>query len=278
MSSEASGFLSRKRVAYVTLALVVAVVAAFAFYSIYHTSSSGGTVARTVKVTKGTVQASVSASGNLSTVKTAQENFVSGGTLATLNAKVGEKVKAGQVLATIDSTSQNSALQQAATTLNVAKMNDANALTSYRNDERTLTRDKSTLATTEAGGTTVQQDQNQETLINAEQQLTNDQNQLTTAETQEANDGTTLSTATATYTADENLGCPASSTSSGCLLGDRDGVRELSTVSGYQLRHVGVNDVGRSQRHRESQRRDHHVLLRVRHNRRLRFGHGLRDA
>jgi macrolide-specific efflux system membrane fusion protein len=132
MSSEASGFLSRKRVAYAALALVVAVVAAFAFYSIYHTSSSAGSVARTVKVTKGTVQASVSASGNLSTVNTAEENFVSGGTLATLSAKVGEKVTAGQVLATIESTSQSSALQQATTSLNVAKMNYADALTSQR--------------------------------------------------------------------------------------------------------------------------------------------------
>jgi len=168
MSSETSGFLSRKRVAYASLALVVAVVAAFAFYSIYHTSSSGGSVARTVKVTKGTVQASVSASGNLSTIKTAEENFVSGGTLATLSAEVGEKVKAGQVLATIESTSQSSALQQATTSLNVAKMNYADALNSQRNDERTLGKDRSTLATAEAGGTQVQQDQNQEALDNAE--------------------------------------------------------------------------------------------------------------
>jgi len=57
---------------------------------------------------KGTVQASVSASGNLSTVKTAEENLVSGGTLATLTATVGEKVKAGQVLASVDATSQRS--------------------------------------------------------------------------------------------------------------------------------------------------------------------------
>jgi len=69
MSISASGFFSRKRVGYSTLAVVVAIVAALAFYSIYRSPSSSATATRTVKVTKGTVQASVSASGNLSTVK-----------------------------------------------------------------------------------------------------------------------------------------------------------------------------------------------------------------
>jgi len=151
MSISASGFFSRKRVGYSTLAVVVAIVAALAFYSIYRSPSSSATATRTVKVTKGTVQASVSASGNLSTVKTAEENLVSGGTLATLTATVGEKVKAGQVLASVDATSQRSAVEQATTMLKVAKMNYADALVAYANDERSLAKDKSTLATAEAG-------------------------------------------------------------------------------------------------------------------------------
>jgi multidrug efflux pump subunit AcrA (membrane-fusion protein) len=216
MSTKASAFLSRKRVGYAALAFVVVMVAASGLFSIYRSpSSSSATVTRTVKVTRGTVQASVSASGNLSTVDTADENFVTGGTLATLTARVGEKVKAGQVLATVDSTSESSALEQATTALNVAKMNDAEALTSYRNDVRTLARDRSTLATAKAGGTQVQQEQNQESLDTAEQQLTNDQNQLSTETSQEINDQATLSEATATYDSDENLGCPASSTGAG---------------------------------------------------------------
>lgn len=216
MSTMTSRTLSRKRVAYVALALVVAIVAALGLFSIYRSpSSSSATVTRTVKVTRGTVQASVSASGNLSTVHTADENFDSGGTLATLTATVGEKVKAGQVLATIDSTSESGALQQATTSLNIAKMNYADALISYTTDERTLARDKSTLATAKAGGTPVQQDQNQETLDNAEQQLTNDENQLSKEQTVETNDEATLSDATTTYDDDEALGCPASSTGSG---------------------------------------------------------------
>jgi len=151
MSITASRFLSRKRVGYSALAIAVAFVAAFAFFSIYHSpSSSSSTVTRTVKVTRGTVQASVSASGNLSTVKTVEENFVSGGTLTTLTASVGEKVKAGQVLASVDATSQSSAVDQATSSLKVAKMNYTDALKSYANDERSLARDKSTLAIAEA--------------------------------------------------------------------------------------------------------------------------------
>jgi HlyD family secretion protein len=216
MSIKALGFLSRKRVGYVALALAVALGATFALYSIYHSpSSSSAAVTRTVKVTKGTVQASVSASGNISTVETASEDFTSGGTLATLTASVGEKVKAGQVLASVDSTSARSALLQATTSLKVARMNYADSLVTYTNDARSLARDRSTLATAEAGGTQVQQDQNQETLDTAQQQLTNDQNQLATAETQVGNDEATLSSATSTYDADEALGCPAGSTSSG---------------------------------------------------------------
>lgn len=216
MSIKALGFLSRKRVGYVALALAVALGATFALYSIYHSpSSSSAAVTRTVKVTKGTVQASVSASGNISTVENANENFTSGGTLATLTASVGEKVRAGQVLASVDSTSARSALLQATTSLTVARMNYADSLVAYTNDARSLARDKSTLATAEAGGTQVQQDQNQESLDTAQQQLTNDQNQLATAETQLGNDEATLSSATSTYSADEALGCPAGSTSSG---------------------------------------------------------------
>ena len=52
MSISASGFFSRKRVGYSTLAVVVAIVAALAFYSIYRSPSSSATATRTVKVTK----------------------------------------------------------------------------------------------------------------------------------------------------------------------------------------------------------------------------------
>ena len=216
MRIKTSSRLSRKRIGYSALGLAVAVVAAFAFASIYHTtSSSSAGVARTVKVTKGTVQSSVSASGNLSAVSTANENFVSGGTLTSFHASVGEKVVAGQVLATVDSSQQNSTVHAAQSTLAVAKMNYASAQRSSATLQTSLVNARSTLATDQSGGTAVQKYQNQSTLATAQQQLTNDQNQLTSDQTLLGTDQSNLATAQSTLSADELLGCPASATSLG---------------------------------------------------------------
>ncbi len=177
----------RKLVGYVALILVVAIAATIAFYSIYQSPSAASTgVARTVTVTRGTVQSSVSASGNTSAVTSADEDFDNSGTLTAVNVAVGDKVTAGQVLATIDSTQAEANLQSAQASLAGAQ---------------------TTLAHDQAGGTPAQQAQNQATLVSAQQQLTSDQNQLTS-------DQTSLQTAQSTYSADQALGCPASTSSS----------------------------------------------------------------
>ena len=210
------GGLTRKRAGYIALGLVVVVVAAFGFTSIYKTpASSSAGVARTVKVTKGIVQSSVSASGNLSTVSNANENFVAGGTLTSLNVAVGQRVTAGQVLATIDSTQQGGTLQSAESALAVAKMNFTNAQKTAVTQAKALASAKATLATDQSGGTTVQKDQNQSTLDNAQQQLTNDQTQLATDQTLLVTDQTNLTTAQSTYSTDAALGCPAAPSSQG---------------------------------------------------------------
>lgn len=201
---------SRRAVGYSALALAVAVATAVVLYFIYRTpSSASATGQRTVTVTRGTVQATVSASGSLSAVSTASENFTSGGTLKSLDVTVGEQVHAGQVLATLDSTQAGSAEQSAQTGVTVAQMNLANAIASYNNQQRTLDQAKAQLAVDESGGTTVQKDQNQESLDNAEQQLTNDQDQLAADNAQLASDQQALATAQSTYSADQLLGCPA---------------------------------------------------------------------
>ena len=92
----------RTIIGYAGLALAVAVVASIALYSIYGTSSAAPGVARTITVTRGTVQESVSASGNTSAVTSASNNFDSSGTLTSLSVKVGDQVSVGEVLATID--------------------------------------------------------------------------------------------------------------------------------------------------------------------------------
>ena len=216
MRSTTSTRSTRKRIAYSTLGLAVVVVATFAFSSIYHkTSSSSAGIARTVKVTRGTVQSSVSASGNLSAVATANENFVTGGTLTTVHASVGEKVSAGQVLATIDSLQQNATLQAAQSSLAVAKLTLTSAQKTGATLQRSLVNARSNLAADQSGGTAVQKYQNQSSLDTAQQQLTNDQTQLTSDQALLATDESNLATAQSTLSSDEALGCPAAAASSG---------------------------------------------------------------
>ena len=84
---------------YAVLIAAVAVVLTFGLLSIYHSASASSSVARTVTVEVGTVASSVSASGNVSPSKSDSVNFETGGTLTAVDVAVGDKVKAGEVLA-----------------------------------------------------------------------------------------------------------------------------------------------------------------------------------
>ena len=83
-------------------------------------------------------------------------NFETGGTLTVVDVAVGEKVKAGEVLAKIDPTDADDALKEAEDSVQVAE---------------------SALADAEAGGTTSQLEQNQASMTSSELQLTSDQGQ-----------------------------------------------------------------------------------------------------
>ncbi|WP_051966812.1 efflux RND transporter periplasmic adaptor subunit [Kitasatospora mediocidica] len=76
----------------------------------YTTVTSGSSAAaskpttRSATVTKGTVLATVSGSGALSSPSDAGQNFVTGGKLTAVKVSVGDTVTAGEVLATVDMT------------------------------------------------------------------------------------------------------------------------------------------------------------------------------
>ena len=179
----------RSFVWYTVLGLAVAAVATLGLESIYGTSSASPSTARTVTVQRGTVQSSVSASGNVSAATSDSVSFQTSGTLTAVDVTLGQKVTAGQTLGTLDPTSAQANLASAQAALSAAQY---------------------TLSSAQQGGTTAQIDQNKATLTSAQNQLTSDQNQLAT-------DETNLSTAQSKLTADQALGCPASSgsTSSG---------------------------------------------------------------
>ena len=170
---------------YTVLGLAVAAVATLGLESIYGTSSASTSTARTVTVQRGTVQSSVSASGNVSAATSDSVSFQTSGTLTAVDVTLGQKVTAGQTLGTLDPTSAQATLASAQAALSVAQY---------------------ALSSAEQGGTTAQLDQNKASLISAQNQLTSEQQQLAT-------DETNLTKAQNQLTADQALGCPAASSS-----------------------------------------------------------------
>src|ERR1700722_7260426 len=125
---------------YAVLIAAVAVVLSLGLLSIYHSASASSSVARSVTVEVGTVASSVSASGNVSPSDSDSVNFETGGTLTAVDVSVGDKVRAGEVLAKIDPTDADDALKEAEDSVQVAE---------------------SSLADAEAGGKPSQLEQNQ---------------------------------------------------------------------------------------------------------------------
>ncbi|NUU25855.1 MAG: HlyD family efflux transporter periplasmic adaptor subunit [Streptomycetaceae bacterium] len=78
---------------------------------------------RTSKVSKGTVMASVSASGSLSSPSDTGVSFTASGTVTKVAVKVGDKVTAGQVLAEIDATAAQEDVDEAQAALDLAEEN-----------------------------------------------------------------------------------------------------------------------------------------------------------
>src|ERR1700722_11987506 len=106
--------------------LVVAVCAATALGldSVFAgTSAATAGATRTATVQRGTVQASVTASGNISSATTTSLDFATSGTLTAVNVAVGDHVTVGEVLAKIDPSSAQTALTAAEDQLSSAEYN-----------------------------------------------------------------------------------------------------------------------------------------------------------
>ncbi len=172
----------------VAVAVVAAVVvlALNAVYGFFNSSTTSGGAQRTATVAVGTVQSSVSASGNVSAAQSASVDFGTSGTLTSVGVAVGDRVKAGQVLGTIDPTS-------AQTTLESASANLAQA--------------ESALATTQSGLTDAQKASNASSLLQAQSTLATDRQQLAT-------DEVAVVSAKQQLARDRALGCPPAGTTS----------------------------------------------------------------
>ncbi|MFK0237326.1 efflux RND transporter periplasmic adaptor subunit [Streptomyces vinaceus] len=114
----------RRRAALINSVLGVAVLAGAG--GAYAAVTSGGEGpgrggARTVAVSKGTVLATVSGSGSLSSPSDAGVNFTTGGRLTEVDVKPGDKVAEGQQLGKVDATAATETLTQARASLAAAR-------------------------------------------------------------------------------------------------------------------------------------------------------------
>ncbi|MFI6002189.1 efflux RND transporter periplasmic adaptor subunit [Streptomyces sp. NPDC051366] len=146
--------------------------------------------ARTVAVTKGTVLATVSGSGSLSSPSDAAVNFSTGGRLTEVDVKPGDKVTKGQLLGKVDATAATETLAQARAALTAAQANvtkaEAGQASSAPNTGSSSSRGGSAAAPAPAATPTVDPAQ----LAKARAQLTQAQNAVDAA--QRALDGTAL--------------------------------------------------------------------------------------
>jgi len=155
------------------LALLVIIILVFALMTAFAPRENPNP-ARTVAVTRGTVTASVTASGNSESSLATPVSFVTNGVLKTVDVKPGDVVTTGQVLATIDPAS-------AQTTLDTALAQLANA--------------QAALAQAQAGPTDIKKQQDALAVTQAQQSVDAANDTLSTARKQKDLDQKSTDTA-----------------------------------------------------------------------------------
>ncbi len=181
---------SRRLTLYIVLGALAAaaiVLGLNEIYGFFNSPSASVGVQRTATVTRGVVQSSVTASGNVGVARSAAANFSTSGTVTSVSVRVGHPVGIGKELAALDPTSAQAALD-------ASKANLAQA--------------QSTLAAAESGPTAEQQAANSSSLQQAEVEVSTAKQQLST-------DQAALATAQQQLAASQKLDCPPAPSSSG---------------------------------------------------------------
>lgn len=153
------------------LLLLIAVVVAFL---VIGNPVSTAVPVRTVAVTRGTVTASVTGTGNTTSSASTPVSFQTNGTLTEVDVKAGDTVTQGEILAKIDPTSANASLRTAQAQLE-------NAQAAY--------------AQAASGPTAVKQQQDQLAITQAQQGVDNANTALDQAKNQRGLDETSTNTA-----------------------------------------------------------------------------------
>ena len=138
---------SRLRILIINLVIVVAIAAVgFWGYSSLHPKAAPVALS-TVTVARGDVSSTVSSSGTVISPSDIGLAPTTSGTLAKLNVKVGQSVRAGQVLAQMDTTSLSSSVAQAESSLAQAQANLAAITTTVATSSLQLQNDQNAVTT-----------------------------------------------------------------------------------------------------------------------------------
>jgi multidrug efflux pump subunit AcrA (membrane-fusion protein) len=155
--------------------------AGVASYLVVAGTSAPAAQPRTATVQRGVVLSTTSATGTLQAAKALNVGFTSAGTITSIVVKPGERVRKGQLLGRIDSTSAAQALQQAQASLATAQAQYEQTLTGEtaqqrRQDALSITQAKQSLASAKA---TQKQDarQSSASVLQATNALRTDQGQ-----------------------------------------------------------------------------------------------------
>ncbi|HEX4789829.1 MAG TPA: HlyD family efflux transporter periplasmic adaptor subunit, partial [Actinospica sp.] len=180
------------------LAILLAGAAAIAYFEVGSSSpASASSFTREATVSRGSVLAQISASGNLALAAQSSLAFGAAGKVTAVKVSVGQDVTAGQVLATVDPTAANLALTEAKEQLTVAQDNLAKAQDGPTSQQQAVDNDQ--LASDENAVSTAQDNLNAAKALPAcsgsqsggsgastgctsSAQLTQDENSLTSAQ------------------------------------------------------------------------------------------------
>ncbi|MGH3380791.1 MAG: efflux RND transporter periplasmic adaptor subunit [Actinoallomurus sp.] len=112
------------------LALLLVIGVGVAYLSL-HDDAGASSPGRIVRVGRGTIVSSVSASGSVASANSRDLGFGTSGTVDTIKVQVGDKVKKGQLLATLDDASAQDDLRSARAALTAAEAGDTSTPSGY---------------------------------------------------------------------------------------------------------------------------------------------------
>jgi macrolide-specific efflux system membrane fusion protein len=112
------------------LALLLVAGVGVAYLSL-HDDAGASSPGRIVRVSRGSVVSSVSASGSVASGKSRDLSFGASGTVDAIKVQVGDKVKKGQLLATLDDASAQDDLRSAQASLSAAEAGDTSTPSGY---------------------------------------------------------------------------------------------------------------------------------------------------